>query len=345
LFELEVPEIFNGAVEVKAIAREPGARSKVAVTALQTGVDPVGSCVGMRGVRIRNIVNELNGEKIDVVAWASDITEFIANALSPAKVLAVHMKEKEGTAKVVVPDRALSLAIGKEGQNARLAAKLTGWRIDIKSETEAAEEAEKLAAEMEEAAQQAQELDEARQAAAELLAQAETALDEEGPSLAQEEAIPSETPEGEVGAEEGEQEAVAEEEATVSDEKPEIAVATEEPAEAPQEAPVEEIPTPVAEEPVGETVAEEEATPEPSEEQESLDGPEEESLDFDFEDEDEENLEDSDKAREREAREKKARGRTLEYDERLGRVVSRKRHKSRGSRDWQDEDWDDDLDG
>jgi len=342
LFELEVPEIFNGAVEVKAIAREPGARSKVAVTALQTGVDPVGSCVGMRGVRIRNIVNELNGEKIDVVAWSSDMTEFIANALSPAKVLSVHMNEREGTAKVVVPDRALSLAIGKEGQNARLAAKLTGWRIDIKSEAEAAEEAEKLAAEMEEAAKQAQELDEARQAAAELLAQAETALDEEEPSLAEEEAIPSETPEGEVGAEE--QAAEGEEEAVVSDEKPEIEGATEEPAEAPQEVPVEEIPTPVAEEPVDETAAEEEATPEPSEEQEPLDEPEEESFDFDFEDEDEEKIAELDKAREREAREKKARGRTLEYDERLGRVVARKRHKSRGSRNWQDEDWDDDLD-
>jgi N utilization substance protein A len=143
LLELEVPEIFNGTVEIKAIAREAGSRSKVAVAALQEGIDPVGSCVGMRGVRIQNIVNELNGEKIDVVAWDSDVPTFIANALSPAKVMNVMLEEGgDGkTATVVVPDKQLSLAIGKEGQNARLAAKLTGWRIDIKSATEAAEEA------------------------------------------------------------------------------------------------------------------------------------------------------------------------------------------------------------
>lgn len=143
LLELEVPEIFNGTVEIKSIAREAGYRSKVAVVALQDGVDPVGSCVGMRGVRIQSIVNELNGEKIDVVQWSPDIAEFIANGLSPAKVLNVILQDDgEGkTAVVVVPDKQLSLAIGKEGQNARLAAKLTGWRIDIKSATEAAEEA------------------------------------------------------------------------------------------------------------------------------------------------------------------------------------------------------------
>ncbi|GAB4528497.1 MAG: hypothetical protein Kow0063_04790 [Anaerolineae bacterium] len=143
LLELEVPEIFNGTVEIKSIAREAGYRSKVAVAALQEGVDPVGSCVGMRGVRIQSIVNELNGEKIDVVQWSPDVAEFIANGLSPAKVLNVILQDGgEGkTAVVVVPDKQLSLAIGKEGQNARLAAKLTGWRIDIKSATEAAEEA------------------------------------------------------------------------------------------------------------------------------------------------------------------------------------------------------------
>lgn len=145
LLELEVPEIYNGAVEIKSIAREAGARSKVAVAARQPGVDPVGSCVGMRGVRIQSIVNELGGEKIDVIEWSPDVPLFIAKALSPAKVLTVHLEEGLGesdgrTATVVVPDDQLSLAIGREGQNARLAAKLTGWRIDIKSVTEAARE-------------------------------------------------------------------------------------------------------------------------------------------------------------------------------------------------------------
>lgn len=142
LLEKEVPEIFQGIVELKAIAREPGQRSKVAVAATQPGVDPVGSCVGMRGTRIQAIVNDLGGEKIDIVEWSPDTATFIANALSPAKVTDVFLEEtSEGrTAIVIVPDRQLSLAIGKEGQNARLVAKLTGWRIDIKSETEAAAE-------------------------------------------------------------------------------------------------------------------------------------------------------------------------------------------------------------
>jgi N utilization substance protein A len=143
LMELEVPEIFNGSVEIKAIAREAGSRSKVAVHATQEGVDPVGSCVGVRGGRIQNVVNELGGEKIDVVQWDSDLATFIANALSPAKVMNVLLDDDPDsgkTATVIVPDRQLSLAIGKEGQNARLAAKLTNWRIDIKSATEIAEE-------------------------------------------------------------------------------------------------------------------------------------------------------------------------------------------------------------
>jgi N utilization substance protein A len=143
LLELEVPEIFNGAVEIKAIAREAGSRSKVAVHATQEGVDPVGSCVGVRGGRIQNVVNELAGEKIDVVQWDQEVANFIGNSLSPAKVMNVLLDnglESGKTATVIVPDRQLSLAIGKEGQNARLAAKLTGWRIDIKSATEAAEE-------------------------------------------------------------------------------------------------------------------------------------------------------------------------------------------------------------
>ncbi len=138
LLEVEVPEIYNGTVEIKSIAREAGYRSKVAVAALQEGVDPVGSCVGMRGTRIQNIVNELNGEKIDVVQWNPELSYFIANSLSPARVMNVMLDDERGkTATVVVPDKQLSLAIGKEGQNARLAAKLTGWRIDIKSASEA----------------------------------------------------------------------------------------------------------------------------------------------------------------------------------------------------------------
>ena len=142
LLEREIPEIYSGTVEVKSIAREPGQRSKVAVSASQPGVDPVGSCVGLRGTRIQNIVDELNGEKIDVVEWNSEVRNFISNALSPARPSDTVLIEDGDvrTAIVVVPDRQLSLAIGKEGQNARLAAKLTGWRIDIKSETEAATE-------------------------------------------------------------------------------------------------------------------------------------------------------------------------------------------------------------
>jgi N utilization substance protein A len=135
LLELEVPEVARGIVEVKAIAREPGQRSKVAVAARQPGVDPVGACVGLRGLRIQNIVNELGGERIDVVEWDKDAARFVAHALSPAQVSRVIINEEEKTAIVVVPDRQLSLAIGKEGQNARLAAKLTGWRIDIKPES------------------------------------------------------------------------------------------------------------------------------------------------------------------------------------------------------------------
>ncbi len=142
LIEQEVPEVFQGIVEVKAIAREPGVRSKVAVFSRQPGVDPVGSCVGMRGVRIHNIVRELNGEKIDIVQWSPDTRQFIANALSPAKVINVLLDKTGGekNAIVIVPDGQFSLAVGKEGLNARLAAHLTGWHIDIKKQTEAIEE-------------------------------------------------------------------------------------------------------------------------------------------------------------------------------------------------------------
>jgi N utilization substance protein A len=148
LLELEVPEMHQGAIELKAIAREAGQRSKIAVAARQEGIDPIGSCVGLRGIRIQNIVNELNGEKIDVVQWDADSSAFIANALSPAQVESVAVNNEEKVAVVIVPDRQLSLAIGREGQNARLAAKLTGWRIDIKSTSIA--EAEKTALEREE---------------------------------------------------------------------------------------------------------------------------------------------------------------------------------------------------
>jgi len=133
LLILEIPEIASGTVEIKGVAREAGYRSKVAVFTRQSSIDPVGCCVGLRGIRIQNIVNELNGEKIDVVQWSDDPRTFIASALSPAQVLSVVLNEAETTALVKVPDKHLSLAIGKEGQNVRLAAKLTGWRIDIKS--------------------------------------------------------------------------------------------------------------------------------------------------------------------------------------------------------------------
>ena len=136
LFEIEVPEVFNGIVEIKGIAREAGSRSKVAVASRQDGVDPVGSCIGMRGNRIQSIVNELQGEKIDVVRWDKDPKVLIANALSPSEVIQVEIEKDGDTALVVVPERQLSLAIGREGQNARLAARLTGFRLDIKSMSE-----------------------------------------------------------------------------------------------------------------------------------------------------------------------------------------------------------------
>ena len=136
LFEIEVPEVHNGVVEIKAIAREAGFRSKVAVTATQQGIDPVGSCIGVRGNRIQSIVNELQGEKIDVISWDQDPKVFISKALSPSEVVEVELDRTDQSAIAVVPDRQLSLAIGKEGQNTRLAARLTGWRLDIKGMTE-----------------------------------------------------------------------------------------------------------------------------------------------------------------------------------------------------------------
>lgn len=136
LFELEVPEIYEGIVELKSISREPGSRTKVAVYSRDDNVDPVGACVGQKGTRVQAIVDELRGEKIDIINWSSDPKEYISSSLSPAKVIRVDVNEEEKSAKVTVPDFQLSLAIGKEGQNARLAAKLTGWKIDIKSESQ-----------------------------------------------------------------------------------------------------------------------------------------------------------------------------------------------------------------
>jgi N utilization substance protein A len=142
LFELEVPEIYDGVVEIKSIAREAGSRSKISVHSLDERVDSVGACVGPRGLRVQNIVSELDGEKIDIIKYDKDPEKYIANALSPAKVLAVYVNEEAKMATVVVPDYQLSLAIGKEGQNARLAAKLTGWKVDIKNESQFMEEAD-----------------------------------------------------------------------------------------------------------------------------------------------------------------------------------------------------------
>ncbi len=139
LFELEVPEIYEGVIELKSVAREPGMRSKIAVVSRDETIDAVGACVGPKGQRVQNIVDELNDEKIDIVKWDEDPAVYIANSLSPAKVISVDVNEEEKTSRVIVPDYQLSLAIGKAGQNARLAAKLTNWKIDIKSETQADE--------------------------------------------------------------------------------------------------------------------------------------------------------------------------------------------------------------
>lgn len=144
LFEFEIPEIYEGLIEIKSVSRDAGYRSKVAVYSTNENIDPVGSCVGQKGVRIQNIINELSGEKIDVIEWNEDPAIFIASALLPAQVLAVDIKEEERFAQVIVPDNQLSLAIGKSGQNARLAAKLTNWKIDIKSETQFREMLEEM---------------------------------------------------------------------------------------------------------------------------------------------------------------------------------------------------------
>ncbi len=349
LLELEVPEIFNGTVEIKNIAREAGSRSKVAVAALQEGIDPVGSCVGMRGVRIQNIVSELNGEKIDVVEWSKDTATLIANALSPAKVLHVELEdntERGKTATVIVPDHQLSLAIGKEGQNARLAAKLVGWRIDIKSNSEAAEEA-------------ARKKEEAKRDAAppkreDILAMAEAILMKKGKETQAEEPTPVEV----VDTEEAEPEAptVAEEELPAAEmvaeavapaeemeeaEEAEAATFEEEEEQAPEEffeedehrfeeefeeetEEAEQV-EPLAEEPEVTTFEEEE-----EEEAEEL---LEEGEDFlEWEEEEEEGASKSRKK-------KRQRKRTLVFDENLGQVVSKRRRKPSRQRDWDVEEY------
>jgi N utilization substance protein A len=142
LFELEVPEVHDGVVEIKSVAREAGARTKVAVSSRQENVDPVGACVGHRGSRVQAVVDELRGEKIDIVRWSDDMAKYLASALSPAKVSEVRLDEANQAALIIVPDNQLSLSIGKEGQNVRLAARLTGWRIDIRSESQVREAAD-----------------------------------------------------------------------------------------------------------------------------------------------------------------------------------------------------------
>jgi hypothetical protein len=288
----------------------------------------------MRGVRIQNIVNELNGEKIDVVEWSSNLEVFIANALSPAKVTSVHLNQAENTAQVVVPDRSLSLAIGKEGQNARLAAKLTGWRIDITSETEAEAAAERLAAEREEARRKAQELQDARRAAAELLASAEALLvaegeeAEEAEELSEQEAIARD-----VALSHAEPEQVVEAEVQVSE-----ATAMAEPELTPTaavEEPAQTVWEPAVEEPVGEPLEAIEAAIAPVIEGDELAlEDDEEQLPLEEEDED------GSKARERDKR--KNRSRSLEFDERLGRVVAKKRRKDNRRQGWGD-DYDDEA--
>jgi N utilization substance protein A len=160
LFELEIPEIYEGLIEVKSVSRDPGNRSKVAVYSKNENIDPVGSCVGQKGVRIQNIINELNGEKIDVIEWSEDPSTYIAASLLPAQVLAVDVRDEEKFAQVIVPDDQLSLAIGKSGQNARLAARLTNWKIDIKSESQIRELIAKAAEEESEEVENIDEVEE-----------------------------------------------------------------------------------------------------------------------------------------------------------------------------------------
>ena len=305
LFELEVPEIFNGQVEIKAIAREPGSRSKIAVAALQDGVDPVGACVGQRGIRIQAIVNELSGEKIDVVEWSTDTGKFIANSLSPAKVMLVRLAEDENgdkVANVTVDEKMLSLAIGKEGQNARLAAKLTGWRIDIKSEQQLAEEAQ-------------------RKAAAEAERLATMAPEEIQPKPVEELPAPIQVEQLEGTAVEATMvEPVAERETQPAEpETVEPVVAQQAPAVPTAEAPAEA--APVAE---GET----EPTEVPVEGEQTFEQAWEE-----FEAEEGEDLTPEEMLKRKADRRKRQ---TLVFDEKLGKVVAKRKRKGGRARDWTD---------
>lgn len=326
LLELEVPEIFNGAVEIKAIAREAGFRSKVAVAAVQEGIDPVGSCVGMRGVRIRSVVNELNGEKIDVVEWSPDTAAFIANALSPAKVIEVKLqKDKRGkTATVVVPDDKLSLAIGRAGQNARLAAKLTGWRIDIKSASEMEELRREEEAKLAEAVPE-EEIEEVEAVATGVY---DMPLKELGLSARVRNCLERASIEkvGQV-LEKSEEELLA-----IKGFGVKSLAELQERLKAFALAEVEEIePAPVVEEM-------ELAPPEVTEEVEEVEAEEIEEYP-EYEEEFEEELdEEEEDSLERKARRKRQLKRTLIYDEELGEVVARRRHKpGRGGAEWEEE--------
>jgi len=311
LFELEVPEIFNGLVEIKAMAREAGSRSKIAVHAVQDGIDPVGACVGQRGVRIQAIVNELNGEKIDVVEWSPDVARFIANSLSPAKVLMVTLTEEpngDKVANVMVEDKQLSLAIGKEGQNARLAAKLTGWRIDIKSEAQVKEERERREqAEAERVAAMTPAEIEAERAAKEAAEQLASFAEEE-PVAAPTEVVEAVTAEAPPEAAEPVQVPVAVEE-TPAAETTEVPAAEAPVAEAPIEADTEIVPG------TEKTFAQ--AWEEFEAEEEAIEGETPEEM------------------LKRKADRRKRQ--TLVYDEKLGKVVAKRKRKGGRARDWEDQ--------
>ncbi len=373
LLEVEVPEIYNGLVEIKAIAREAGSRAKVAVAATQQGIDPVGACVGMRGVRIQSIVSELNGEKIDVIAWSRDPKEFISKSLSPARPVGVELaqdRETGKTATVIVPEKELSLAIGREGQNARLAAKLTGWRIDIISVTEAAERA--LARAQREAAKAAAKADVAEDMPLEKLsvsrriinALASEGITELGPLLDKmgqgDEALLELKGLGPKSLEELKDSLEYREVwATLGREKaiPEEAVEVE--AEAPRE---EEVPSSEEEAPLvpaealpeaAETPAVEEAMEQPAPEEAQEAVPEETAPEPEAEIEAAEPVIAAEPVEEPDVEEtrpqkKKRRRKRLEYDEELGEVVARKvRKPGRRREEWERaiEDWDRDIGG
>lgn len=348
LLELEVPEIFNGIVEIKAIAREPGSRSKVAVTSLQPGVDPVGSCVGMRGVRIQNIVNELNGEKIDVVEWSPDVATFIANALSPAKVLNVLLDESTDTrtATVIVPENQLSLAIGREGQNARLAARLTGWRIDIKSATEAAQELLKRPAEATKPAEpqdllalaEALLLEKSRaKAAVQIPEPAETA-EEEVPEPVAEEAAgalqPEEVAEVPAAVEEAptvqEQEAAVEEALTVQEQEAALAEAVAEPV------PLAEEVSPEPEE--AEAEEEEPSEVEPALALETALEPDLDLYDYGELEGDEEGEYEGETKKKRKKGKKSGKKRRLVYDEEMDEIIVQRVRKPSRRKEWEEFD-------